>query len=92
MDVRLQISLAAALMFAAGGVHAADTALGKTVSQAQCSQCHEPDDWEGESAKALESLIRDIAAGKVKHKTPIDLTGEQIAAIAAYWAQASKGK
>ena len=76
-----------ALGFALGAtpVSAADVAQGKAVAQVQCVQCHEADDWVGEDAASLESLIRDIAAGKVKHKTKITLTPEQIAAVAAYW-------
>ncbi|MBL8270347.1 hypothetical protein [Steroidobacter sp.] len=69
---------------------AADVQAGKTVSQAKCSQCHEADDWEGESAASLESLIRDIVAGKVKHKAPLQLTPAEVADIAAYWGQSSQ--
>lgn len=72
---------------------AADVQAGKAASQAKCSQCHEADDWEGESTASLESLIRDIVAGKVKHKQPLQLTPAEVADIAAYWGQSSqKGK
>ena len=37
-------------------VVAADVATGKSVAQAQCVQCHEADDWDGEDAASLESL------------------------------------
>jgi cytochrome c553 len=63
---------------------AADIQAGKAASQ-KCVQCHEADDWDGEDAASLESLIKDIVAGKVKHKTRIDLTPAEIANIAAYW-------
>ena len=65
--------------------NAADTAAGRTAAQAKCVECHEADDWEGESAASLESIIRDIVAGKVKHKRKLDLTPAEIANIAAYW-------
>ena len=65
----------------------ADVQAGKAVSQAKCVQCHEADDWEGEDAASLESLIRDIVAGKVKHKGKLELTPAEIANIAAYWGQ-----
>jgi mono/diheme cytochrome c family protein len=81
------VVLAAALSLMSGLCHAADLQAGKSVSQAQCGQCHEADDWEGEGAASLESLIRDIVAGKVKHKTRLQLTDAQIADIAAYWGQ-----
>ena len=38
----------------------------------------------------IDSLIKDIVAGKVKHKTKLTLTPEQIAAIAAYWGESSR--
>lgn len=63
----------------------ADVAAGRVAAQAKCVQCHEADDWEGESAASLESLIRDIVAGKVKHKGRLELSPEEIANIAAYW-------
>ncbi len=71
------------------GVSAADTQAGKAASQ-KCIQCHEADDWEGEDAASLESLIKDIIAGKVKHKTRIDLTPAEVANIAAYWETGGK--
>jgi|SRR5688500_5838005 mono/diheme cytochrome c family protein len=72
---------------------AADVQAGKAASQAKCVECHEADDWEGESAASLESLISDIVAGSVKHKRPLQLSSAEIADIAAYWGQSSqKGK
>jgi mono/diheme cytochrome c family protein len=71
-------------------VFAADPGEGKAVAQVQCVQCHEADDWVGEDAASLESLMRDIVAGKVKHKTKIALTPAQIAAVAAYWEAGGK--
>ena len=69
---------------------AADAAAGRAAAQAKCQTCHEADDWEGESAASLESLIRDIVAGKIKHKTRIDLRPDEIANIAAYWETGGK--
>lgn len=69
---------------------AADVQAGKAAAQAKCIQCHEADDWEGESAASLESLIRDIVAGKVKHKGPLQLSPAEVADIAAYWGQSSQ--
>jgi mono/diheme cytochrome c family protein len=74
-----------------GVVGAADIGAGKTVANAKCVQCHSADDWEGEGAASLESLIRDIVAGKVKHKGKLDLTPSEIADIAAYWGSGGKG-
>lgn len=82
-----------ALGLAPLSVLAADVQAGKAASQAKCVECHEADDWEGESAASLQSLIGDIVAGKVKHKRPLQLTAAEVADIAAYWGESSqKGK
>lgn len=69
---------------------AADVAAGKAVADRQCLECHEASDWEGEDAASLASLIRDIVAGKVKHKRPLQLSDTDIQNIAAYWARGDK--
>jgi mono/diheme cytochrome c family protein len=80
----------AGLLLACATAAAADVEAGKATANARCIQCHEADDWDGEDAASLESLIRDIVAGKVKHKQKIELTPAQIADVAAYWAESSK--
>lgn len=84
----LRTASAIAVLFAVSiSAHAADAQAGKVAAQGKCVQCHEADDWEGEDAASLESLIRDIVAGKVKHKGKLELTSVEIANIAAYWGQ-----
>ena len=83
---------AAILALFASSSNAADVAAGKAAAQAQCVQCHEADDWEGESAASLESLIHDIVAGKVKHKNKLQLSDADVANIAAYWGQTGKAR
>ena len=83
------------LMTLAGSVvgdvaHSADVQAGRGAAQSKCAQCHDADDWEGEDAASLESLIRDIVAGKVKHKAKLELTAAEISNIAAYWAAGKK--
>jgi cytochrome c553 len=91
MSTKLETVLALAVSLAAGGpVYAADAQAGRSAAQAKCVECHEADDWEGEDAASLESLIRDIVAGKVKHKGKLELTPAEIANIAAYWGQGGK--
>lgn len=68
----------------------ADIAAGRMAAQAKCAECHEADDWEGESAASLESIISDIVAGKVKHKRKLELTPAEVANIAAYWGVGKK--
>jgi cytochrome c553 len=90
MSNKLQTLLAIAVLLGAGTVHAADAQAGRSAAQGKCVECHDADDWEGEDAASLESLIRDIVAGKVKHKRKLDLTAAEIANIAAYWGQGGK--
>lgn len=80
----------AALLCATGAAQAADAQAGRSAAQSKCAQCHDADDWEGEDAASLESLIRDIVAGKVKHKGKLELSSAEIANIAAYWGQGKK--
>jgi mono/diheme cytochrome c family protein len=89
MDMRI-VTIGTLLLALAVDARAADIAAGKAAAQAKCVQCHDADDWEGESAASLESLIRDIVAGKVKHKGRLDLRPDEIANIAAYWGTGGK--
>jgi mono/diheme cytochrome c family protein len=91
MSTRLRTAVLATLWCTASP--AADLEAGRIVAQLKCSQCHAATDWEGEDAAALESLIRDIVAQKVKHsKGKIDLSASDIANVAAYWGNASNAK
>jgi mono/diheme cytochrome c family protein len=94
-EVFMRVFWTTALLIGLGATsaaRAADMQAGKSVAQAKCSQCHDADDWEGEDASSLEALIRDIVAGKVKHKGKLELTSAEMTNIAAYWADASKAK
>ncbi len=70
---------------------AADAAAGKALAQARCAACHEPADWQGETAANLQSLIRDVVTGKVKHsKTKVELSEAEAANVVAYWLTGKK--
>jgi len=73
-----------------GFARAADLQAGRSAAQSKCAECHAADDWEGEDAASLESLMRDIVAGKVKHKRKLELTPAEMANIAAYWARGAQ--
>lgn len=90
IEMQRRLMLAAGLLSCALPALAADVAAGRAAAQAKCVQCHEADDWDGEGAASLEGIMRDIVAGKVKHKTKLDLTPAEIANIAAYWAAGKK--
>ena len=81
---------AAAALYLSGPALSADVEAGESAADAKCAQCHGAGDWEGEDAPSLEELIRDIVAGKVKHKSEVDLSAHEIADIAAYWGQGDK--
>ncbi len=69
---------------------AADPAAGKTLAQQQqCASCHDPADWQGSSAAQIEDKIKQVVAGKVKHPKMVELSADQIADLAAYWASAA---
>lgn len=80
----------ATLTVVSGPAIAADVAAGRQAAQAKCGICHEADDWDGEDAASLQSLIKDIVAGKVKHKTISQLSASEVEDIAAYWGQGKK--
>jgi cytochrome c553 len=91
MSKVLATGLAILASIGAGGVAlGADAQAGRSVAQSKCAACHDADDWEGEDAASLESLIRDIVAGKVKHKSKLELDAAEIVNIAAYWGQGGK--
>ena len=70
---------------------AADVDAGKAKVTQLCAECHRPKDWTGETTAALESLIKDIVAGKVNHsQRKLQLTPQEIADIAAYWTNGRK--
>jgi mono/diheme cytochrome c family protein len=81
----------AAAVLSTNVVHAADVEQGKAKVAQFCAECHRPKDWSGETTVALESLIKDIVAGKVKHpQRNLSLTPQEIADIAAYWTSGRK--
>lgn len=92
MHIKSCVAAAAAMLSLSVGAQAADPQAGKATAQAKCAQCHDAGDWEGEGAASLESIMVDIVAGKVRHRTPMQLTPAEIANIAAYWGTASAAK
>ena len=91
MSTELKALLILAASLGVSGIsQAADVQAGRATAQSKCAQCHDADDWEGEDAASLESLIRDIVAGKVKHKNKLELSATEVANIAAYWGQGKK--
>lgn len=72
-------------------LQAADTSAGKAKVEQACAECHRASDWSGETTAALESLLKDIIAGRVQHrKRELHLTEQDAANIAAYWTAGRK--
>lgn len=90
MPKGLLISVTLGVLLSSTAANGADVQAGRAAAQAKCVECHEADDWEGEDAASLESLIRDIVAGKVKHRRAFQLTPAEIADIAAYWGRGER--
>ena len=57
---------------------------------ADCAECHEAGDFEGEDAAALADTLKKMAAGQMKHKTAIKLSEAELTEIAAYMAKGGK--
>jgi cytochrome c553 len=68
----------------------ADAAAGKAKFAAACAECHEASDFQGEDVKGLTDSIKKIAAGQMKHKSPIKLSDQEISDVAAYMAGGGK--
>jgi len=89
--MKLLSSIAFVFVVSIAAARSADIEAGKAKVTQLCAECHRPSDWSGESQAALESLIKDIIAGKVSHsKRALQITDEDAANIAAFWASHRK--
>jgi len=89
MKMNRMLIVAVAGMGAAGWGMAAH-ADAKAKFAADCAECHEAGDFEGEDAKALADTIKKIAGGQMKHKSAIKLSDAEITEIAGYMAKGGK--
>jgi mono/diheme cytochrome c family protein len=89
MKMKRMLIVAVASLGAAGWGMAAH-ADAKAKFAADCAECHEAGDFEGEDAKALADTIKKIAGGQMKHKASIKLSDAEITEIAAYMAKGGK--
>ncbi len=77
----VMIAAAAAVAFGWSGAALADA---KAKFDADCSDCHEVKDYAGKPAAEIEAKIKDIAAGKVKHKGKIKVTDAEAKELATF--------
>jgi mono/diheme cytochrome c family protein len=90
MKAVLTITTAAALGCLASMIpaRAADIAAGQKIFQDKCSDCHDTfKDYAGKSQADIETDIKGIVAGTVKHKKKLTLSPDDIANVAAYIAK-----
>ena len=74
------------LLAAAPLSHAADAAAGKKIFKSDCAKCHQLGDkhYAGKSEADLETALKGIEAGKIKHGEPLSLSPTDIANVATY--------
>jgi mono/diheme cytochrome c family protein len=65
-------------------------AAGKAKFEAECAECHEAGDFEGEDAAALADSLKQISAGQMKHKQALKLSDAEAADLAAFMASGGK--
>ena len=64
---------------------------GKATYDAICSECHEADDFEGESADDLKEIISQIVNGEIDHKKDLSkLSDQEVADMAVFYASGGK--
>ncbi len=81
-----------AIGIAAGfiGFSGAVLADGKATFDSICSDCHEADDFEGESVDELKETISQIVDGEIDHKKELKLSDQEIADMAAFYSSGGK--
>ncbi len=78
------VAMTSALLAAALPVHAADSAAGQKTFEGICAACHQLKSYAGKSDADLETAIKGIEAGTVKHPKKLTLSGTDITNVAAY--------
>ncbi len=76
----LTLTLSAAVL----PVQAADNAAGQKTFESVCSTCHQLKSYAGKSDADLQTTLKGIVAGKVKHPKKLTLSDADIANVAGY--------
>ena len=64
--------------------HAADSAAGQKTFTATCAACHQLKSYSGKSDAELETELKGIVGGTVKHPKKLTLSADDISNVAAY--------
>ena len=65
-------------------VHAADSAAGQKIYSGTCAACHQLKSYAGKSDADLETQVKGIVAGTIKHPKKLTLSDADVANVAAY--------
>ncbi len=65
-------------------VRAADTAAGQKTFEGTCAACHKMKSYAGKSEAELETELKGIVAGTVKHPKKLTLSPDEITNVATY--------
>ncbi len=71
-------------LVAAFSATAADEAAGKKTFTSVCAACHKVADYQAKSAADLQTALKGIVAGKVKHEKKLKLSDGDIDNVVAY--------
>jgi mono/diheme cytochrome c family protein len=85
--MQTRIITAAALLSALAvciPVHAADTGAGQKTFEGTCAACHKLKSYAGKSEAELETELKGIVAGTVKHPKKLTLSPDEITNVATY--------
>jgi mono/diheme cytochrome c family protein len=78
------IAVALATTGAAFSAGAADVAAGKKTFTAICAACHQVVDYKAKSAAQLQTTLKGIVAGTVKHEKKLTLSDADIDNVVAF--------
>lgn len=69
---------------AALSAHAADSVAGQKIYAGTCAACHQLKSYAGKSDAELETQIKGVVAGTVKHPKKLTLSDADVSNVAAY--------
>lgn len=79
------LGFAVVVLFAGyGPAYAADSAAGEKIYKSTCAACHQLKSYAGKSEADLQTKLKGIVAGTVKHPKKLTLSAEDIDNVAAY--------
>ena len=81
---RIVVTMAAIGMFAYIPAYSADSAAGQKIFSGTCAACHQLKSYAGKSDAVLETQVKGIVAGTIKHPKKLTLSDDDVANVAAY--------